>query len=323
MVKKLISIIVTVYNIEKYIERCLNSLVSQTYDRIEIIIINDGSTDSSLKVCEKFEQSDKRIILITTKNRGVSKARNHAINICKGEYITIVDGDDYISNDYIEMLFKDLVNNKADIAACSWQNILENKSHITYSPKKECIILSKEEALRTILYQELIDFSPWGLLYKKSLFNEIRFPEGEIFEDLAILYKIFERANIVTYRDDKIYYYTIRKSGIILSKFNNEKMILIKNAQDMLIFIKNKYPNLEAAATSRLVRANFHILLQIPIKKENYRYINIINENIKKYREVVLKDKNAKRGTKIALLISRINIKLLMRLKRLKFMGKK
>ena len=192
--KDKISVVVPIYNVEKYLEKCIKSILNQTYNNLEIILVNDGSTDNCLNICKKFEKIDKRIFVINKENGGLSEARNYGIDKATGKYITFVDSDDYIDEDYLEFLYKNLIINNCDISICNPRIVYEDggKSRTLY---KYCfpqnIVLEGEKALEMMLYQKKFDNSAWGKLYKINLFDEIRYPVGKLYEDIATTYKTF------------------------------------------------------------------------------------------------------------------------------------
>lgn len=203
--KKKVSIIIPVYNISEYIEECVKSLWNQTYNQLEIILINDGSTDNSGNICDELASKDKRIISVHKKNGGISEARNAGIDLASGEYLFFLDGDDYLENNTIEVLVHILEKNKADISAI----LKVGHSRIT----DEVIIGSSETMLYHLLNIPAVEM--WGKLYKKNLFDNIRFPIGKKHEDLYILPTvIFGAEKIVVYHKG-LYNYRVREDSIM------------------------------------------------------------------------------------------------------------
>lgn len=203
--KKKVSIIIPVYNISEYIEECVKSLWNQTYNQLEIILINDGSTDNSVNICDELASKDKRIISVHKKNGGISEARNAGIDLASGEYLFFLDGDDYLENNTIEVLVRILEKNKADISAI----LKVGHSRIT----DEVIIGSSETMLYHLLNIPAVEM--WGKLYKKKLFDNIRFPIGKKHEDLYILPTvIFGAEKIVVYHKG-LYNYRVREDSIM------------------------------------------------------------------------------------------------------------
>lgn len=302
-------------------EFCIKSLVSQTYKNIEIILVNDGSTDASGDICEKWNAHDSRVVYIQKSNGGAASARNAALDRCRGQYIAFVDSDDYIDENYIEVLWTAVKDADADISVCGWKNETES-IQVPPDSAKGNVIYSRVEALNKLLYQEKFDTAMWAKLYKAHLFEEIRFPEGNIYEDIAIIYKIFDMVERVSYTDYEGYHYLLRETGTTLKNFSAKKMDLIDVVEEMEEYILQNCPEVQSAMRSKFVRANFHIYLQIPRDKEFAAERMRIEKNIDKYRKSVRKDDRTRRGTKAALILSGISYGLFYKLKSLKQLGK-
>ena len=215
----LISIIIPVYNVEDFVEECLNSVINQTYTNLEIIIVNDGSTDGSLDICKKFTK-DNRVKLITQQNRGLSGARNTGIENANGKYIGFVDSDDFIDIKMYEKLHEAIVRYDADIATCGryiYRDDIIVKKAFNCNRSK---VFSKSEAMKDMLLSKCIDMAAWDKLYTRQLFDKIRYPEGENNEDLAIIYKLIDRCERVVHSGYSGYYYRVRVGSISKSGFS-------------------------------------------------------------------------------------------------------
>lgn len=212
-----VSVIIPVYNQEKYLEKCLNSLANQSIDNIELIVINDGSTDGSLNIINKFKKKYSNIILITSSNQGVSSARNKGIKMARGEYIGFVDSDDYIDKDMFLKMYKSAVDNNADIVSCNI-NFVDEKENIVgrniyYS--KNTLIQNKNLLIESLLKVKLHCYL-WNKIYKRSLFeeNKIFFSESmKLQEDVEPTFNIFSHANNVYFLSEKLYYYVQRRNS--------------------------------------------------------------------------------------------------------------
>lgn len=212
---KKVSIIVPVYNMEQYLKKCLESIENQTYKNIEVIIIDDGSTDLSKNICEKFLSGKyKKFKLITQKNGGVSKARNTGLSVATGEYIYFLDPDDYIHPKTIEIMIKSAIEKSADIVVTNFINVSSEKKDILYPNlnKKYSTLIAKKEDF----YLQKISNHVCSKLYKSSLFieNNIIYPEGRVYEDIATTYKLIDKANIIIYIPVDVYYYLNRSDSI-------------------------------------------------------------------------------------------------------------
>ncbi|WP_321519751.1 glycosyltransferase family 2 protein [uncultured Bacteroides sp.] len=218
MENPLISIIVPVYNVEAYLIKCLDSILCQTLKEIEIILVDNGSTDSSFDICKEYQKKDERIKTIRLPFPDLSSARNAGINVAKAPYISFIDSDDWIDNDMFSLLYSAIKNYNADISICSFYE--ESDSHIIPKNKKvknsgEVFTYSKDDALKKILLDKGIKSYVWNKLYKKELFNFYRFPEGVLYEDYSTIYKCFSLAENVVQVDLAKYHYLQRSNSII------------------------------------------------------------------------------------------------------------
>ena len=214
--KQLITIIVPIYKAEKYLDKCIESLVNQTYTNIEIILVNDGSPDNCFSICEKWKRIDDRIVVLNKENGGQSDARNAGMKIAKGKYFIFVDSDDYVSKDYVGDLFDILKANKADIAVGKMEKFLEGSSLESRQNDREYILtFNSTEAIQDFLYEKHFVTSVTAKIYKRELFDGIEFPKGKKYEDLYVLYKIVSKCNTVVYGNKPVYYYMIRRDSTI------------------------------------------------------------------------------------------------------------
>lgn len=284
-----ISIIVPVYNIEKYIEKCAISIINQTYKNIEIFLVDDGSTDESGKKCDDLKKIDDRIIVIHKTNGGLSDARNIAIEKATGNYITFIDGDDYIDDNYIECLYKLITDFKADISCVQFFRVLENGFILDkYNNNNDIKVYNSEEAIELTLYQKRLFNSAWGKLYKKELFKDIRYPFGKLSEDLGTTYKVFDISKRIVVSQEKKYYYLQRSSSIMKSEFNIRKLDSLAFAREIKTFVKTKYRKLEAAANSRICSECIGIL-ELLIKTLNVNNVDIEKDIYKELKKCRLK----------------------------------
>ena len=199
--KELITVIINVYNGEKYIKKCLDSIINQTYKNLEILIINDGSTDNTLNICKTYK--DKRIKIITTKNQGLSLSRNTGIDNAKGEYLYFTDADDYIELDTIEYLYNLCQKYNSDFSTCNSLTIFDYNFKIK-KHKEKIEILDSREMLKKVLLT--MNGTTWNKLIKKNIYNDIRF-ENRIINDVVVTYKLVLKANRIVYSNQIKYYY--------------------------------------------------------------------------------------------------------------------
>ncbi len=214
MENSLISVIVPVYNSGIYVDRCIKSLVNQTYKNIEIILVDDGSTDNSGVICDSWAEKDSRVKVIHKTNEGVAKARNVGLaNIC-GRYICFADSDDYLEKNMIEFLLNQLLENNADISVCNYQI---NDEKIEYYKSE---IISPFDALKKICVGNYRYGVVWNKLYKKELFDGVQFENLACCEDMVANYFVFKKANSIVQNDTKLYHYYQNENSIVHGAFN-------------------------------------------------------------------------------------------------------
>lgn len=291
MKNDLVSIVVPVYNVEKYLKKCIDSILNQTYKNLEIILVDDGSTDNSGKICDDYSSSDERIKVIHKQNGGLSDARNLGIDNSTGKYITFIDSDDYITNNYIEYLVTILEKNNADISICDYK-IVHNEFGFIDKSKEIINIYTYEECIMKLLYGTHKLISACGKLYKKNLFKLIRYPKNQLFEDINTTYKTyFESKNIVV-SNLKMYMYLVRNDSITTSKFNTRNFDQIRATDEMCSDIIKKYPSMINGINRRKLYSRISVLCKMI--NANYEGLekNMILDYIIKNGNIVLNDKN-------------------------------
>ena len=302
----LISIVIPVYNVEKYLERCLQSVVDQTYKDIEIILVDDGSTDESKIICDLYESNDSRIKVIHKENGGLSDARNAGIDIAKGKYISFIDSDDYVEKDYIKSMYDAIKKDNSDISV-SLHVIKYENGKTKFKFENQCDkIVNAKQALEMMLYDDGLDLSAWGKLYKTVFFNNIKFPKGRIFEDAATTYKLMDKAEKISLVNQYLYNYMIRNNSISSGKFNEKKMDLISSTKEMSDFVSQKYPDLQRACDRRLMYAYLSTITQLAKSNEQKKYCDLKKElmtYIKKNGRKVLADKNIPKRDRVAIIL--------------------
>lgn len=286
--EELISIVVPVYNVEPYLRKCIESIIQQTYKNIEILLIDDGSKDNSGKICDDFAKEDARIKVIHKKNGGLSDARNVGIDNAKGEYITFIDSDDYISSGYIKYLYNLLVAYNADISICEFEYITESGKRLNHVQDNNNISLfDKRNALYELLDSKLFSNSAWAKLYKTSLFDNIRYPVGKLYEDVDTTYRVFMRSNKIVFGAQIHYYYLYRIGAISKQKFTEQRMDAIYFAETMVDKITEQYPDLIKIGKCRLFDFYITILKMLDSNKSS-DYYKKIKIKLKQVRKTVL-----------------------------------
>ena len=245
----MISVIVPVYNAEKYLHKCLDSILSQTYTDLEVILVNDGSTDTSGEICEQYKLLDHRIIVIHKENGGQATARNMALEIAKGDYIGFIDSDDYIAPEMYKTLLSSLEANGCDISICSRYHVdeLSGKEYPIFCLDHQLVMDSKESLKRLCIY-DCVDSSPCDKLFKRALFEEIRYPIGYICEDVDVVFRLLYKAQKIVHCGIPLYYYLQRKGSTSHSGFSEKTKGLVIYHKNVSNFVKEKHPEFSEEA---------------------------------------------------------------------------
>lgn len=256
-----VSLIVPAYNIETYLPACLDSCLAQDFQDYEIILVDDGSTDQTPRICDDYAQKSDRITVIHQKNAGLSAARNTGIARAKGKYLAFVDGDDLVSPDFLSKLFEVANSTRAEIVICDFLDF----SNRLPSLEQEELSLPKTASgtaatIRLLVGQENYDVVTWNKLYARELFETIKFPVGELHEDNLVTYKLLASAKKVAYLDSKLYYYR-RREGSIMSEQDLFSRLKQKEraAKEAVVYFKNS-PDLKQAAEISLLLSKFAYL---------------------------------------------------------------
>lgn len=231
--KDLISVIVPIYNVEDYLVECIESLIVQTYRNIEILLINDGSTDNCATIAKEFSERDCRVIYIEKSNGGLSEARNYGIYHSKGKYLTFVDSDDKVSSDYIANLYNAIQKHDSSIAIGGYLEFYERHNSIRNYEYLDKVIPVEEALLNMydIKTYGSIFITAWGKLFHKSIFNDLEFALNKYHEDEFFHYKAYLKANSITYIDKPLYHYRIRVGSIMN---NSDNVIIARKKLDVL-----------------------------------------------------------------------------------------
>lgn len=241
----LISVIVPVYKVEPYIHRCIDSIIQQTYKNLEIILVDDGSPDNCGKICDEYADLDSRIKVIHQQNGGLSAARNTGLDICQGEYIGFVDGDDCIHPEMYQRLYDDICKYQVKLAFCHPNMCYHDE--ITPINEKESECKEKEYViLRSLI--ENIWWSACTKLYKRKLFEKVRYPLNKVNEDYPITITLYDQCDQIAVNYNKLYNYCIRENSICTSPLNIKKFDQIGNTLDVVHYMEDKHPEWKDAA---------------------------------------------------------------------------
>lgn len=291
MIKEKISIIIPVYNLEKYISKCIESVIYQSYNNLEIIIINDGSTDTSGNICDCYAKKDNRIIVINQNNQGLSMARNNGLEIATGKYIGFVDGDDWIEFDMFELLYENLYSYNADISICNF-NYINEKNEILLNmngePVSDRYNLKSNSIVVLENYDKMLNHINtdnnyvWNKLYKRYLFEGLYFPYNKTYEDIFISHELIDKAQKIVISPKYKYYYLQRENSITMN-FNLNKIDMVEGYINRYNYLKNKYPLLEKKCRTQIFKSLLYVVystlkndVNLLYKKEIEYIINVV-----------------------------------------------
>lgn len=287
--RKGISVIVPVYNVERYLDTCLDSLLSQTLGPSEIVIVDDAATDGSLQIAENYAKRDQRVKVVRhDRNRGLAAGRNTGIAAANGEFIAFVDSDDWVAPDYLERLYRTMLTFNADISACGRYYAYETDSCVRLvaddAPKFANKRLSSMEAIRAMNSYASFDMSMWGKIFRRELFDGIEFPEGKNSEDFFVCYRLLWKADGVAYDPRPLYFYRSRIGSISNGACINRDAL--EASKQQLSFIDNTCPELHDVGVTAIAMvcidiANGYIRREMSLDTDEIRgFKSFIRENI-------------------------------------------
>ena len=290
-----ISVIIPVYNVEQYLEKCLDSILNQTYKNIEIILVNDGSIDKSGLICDEYSRKYNNIKVFHKENGGVSSARNLGIDNATGQYLAFIDPDDYIDVNMYEILVEKIVETNSDIAMCSFVYVKENEN-IVEDNSDETLVFDKEEVLRRY-YTAIKPFNAsflFNKLFKKELFKEVRLDtELIIQEDTEVLLRIFNNISSIVYVGIPLYFYLIREGAATEGKISKGKLTTDISLFKIYKYTEENLPKYKSNALANYVMYYFNIIVEIIKNYEEYgEYYGILVKRFRKNYIRLLLDKN-------------------------------
>lgn len=249
----LISVVVPVYNMEKYLARCLDSILRQTYRNIEIIVVNDGSTDESWSICLNYSLSDRRIKIVDQQNLGLSGARNTGLRYASGDYLTFVDSDDWVHPRMIEFLYNSLRDHSSDISFCGCKKISDFSIPDEQYENLTSYSLDRDTILHLFFSERYT--ACWSRLFRRDIIKDIEFPQGLNCEDYIYMYEALRRCQSVSIIDDPLYYYYVRPDSICSSSFNVKKFDAFYSAKKLYELVCINDPHFACASLVRLAGA--------------------------------------------------------------------
>lgn len=281
-----ISIIVPVYNTEDYLEECIESILKQSYENIELILINDGSTDSSGKICDDYSEKDFRIKVKHKINGGQSSARNVGLDLATGSYIGFVDSDDWINIDMYSKLLTKSIETNAEIVACNISMMTRKRTFKNYSNIDKDYEFNKISAMKEIFRNEHLTFSPCNKLYKKCLFNKLRFDENIILEDKDISYQLIDKCDKVYYLNEPLYYYRYNPGSTLRGEFTLRRLDEYLVQKRMYEYYSKNYPSFSNLVYINIFEVGLMLFSSIKAEKKftliNYSYLIDFNKDVLK-----------------------------------------
>lgn len=307
----MISVIIPIYNTEKFLVKCIESVLGQTYKDLEVILVNDGSTDGSLDICRHYENADKRVKVISQLNQGISVARNVALEVAKGELIACVDSDDFLEANMYEFLLSVMEKYGADTVACNYRKVDEEGKPLKpdeeeKKPGKVFVWDSKEAVMQLCegKYATRLTVAN-GKIYRRELFEGVRYPAGKVHEDESTTYKLLDRSKKVAFYEGTLYNYTQRQ-GSIMSDIANVKLSVFDKTEALLERVQYFSDNADREFMELLVRRYFEEylkVLRLYVKakgrtKEARVQIKLYKQMLQRYGEYINRDTTITFGKK-------------------------
>ena len=269
--RETVSVIVPIYKVEKYLEACVDSIIGQTYENLEIILVDDGSPDSCGHICDGYLEKDPRIKVIHKSNGGLSDARNAGMDIATGDYYYFVDSDDILPDHSVMTMYRLMQDNDAQMVIGGFERFMDGETEPFCSTEAEGLwlhVYDREGAFRDF-YRD--GCQAWAVLYKRQIHENIRFPKGEINEDEAIVFHIFENCDTVVVTNRVVYSYRCREESITTTAFHKKKLAWVKHCKDNLEFARQKHPAIVPQATARYRGSILWALREIALSAEDFR----------------------------------------------------
>ena len=291
MEKPLISVIVPAYNVEKFIGKCIDSILRQSFKDFEVLLIDDGAKDSTPEICDACAKKDSRLKVYHKENGGLSDARNYGIDRMQGKYVTFIDSDDYVDSGYFEYLYG-LITQEEDIqiAICGKKSVREDENA---SPDPETFheIITGERAVQKMLCGHGSGHSAWGKLYSANLWKTVRYPKGKIYEDYATTYRVMALVDKAAWGNAAMYFYVQHIESIMHQKCSRRSLSLVDIADEETEFIVKKWPALKQEALARKVTSELKCLQNI---------LNAKNEEFDDYKQKIVEDVRRHKGELLA-----------------------
>lgn len=311
----MVSVIIPVYNVQDYLARCIDSVLAQTYTDLEIILVDDGSLDSSGDICDEYDLKYRHLRVIHKVNGGLSDARNAGLDVAQGQYVTFIDGDDYVHPRFVEALMNTIQQTGAQIAACTWQELKDGDTPRTVNVENaSCKTFSQQEAINTVFYQGELNHSACSRIFETQLFHDLRFPEGALYEDLAIIYPLLRKVEKVALLKAPMYYY-MHRTGSIITTMSLRRTHVLDHLEKLEEQVTSEAPQYLPAVRSRHLSACFNMLRLMPAKDPQWQPIKErCWKYIKNMRNLCIKDRHVRLKNKAAILLSYLGVGITMKI---------
>lgn len=297
----LISVIIPVYNVEKYLDRCISSVVKQTYENIDIILVNDGSTDSSGEICDRWSKRDRRVRSFHKTNGGLSDARNYGLTKAAADYITYIDSDDYVHESLFERLYDILNKTESDISIVNPVHVKEGQEAVFCDKGKLKIYSNPESAIEALLYQNDFLVSAWGKLYKKRILEGTPFPKGKLFEDAAVMPYLFNKCSRIAYESSSLYAYVHRSGSITTSSFTERDCYIVDICRQYKSDFSGVSPDIDHALEAFICTCYLRVCLNAPSDDDYRKLTSDCDEYISNHWKSVFHNKLTRRKSKYGL----------------------
>lgn len=305
-----ISVIVPIYNVEKYLRKCVKSIIDQTYSNFELLLVDDGSTDSSGKICDECGLQDERIKVFHKKNGGLSDARNYGMKHAEGAYFTFIDSDDYIGERYLEELLGLILEYQADVSVVPLISFPESTGEITYVEQHKRGCMTGKEMIRTICLKQTFEVCAPGKLYNRKVFEGIEFAKGKLYEDIFTTPYVMGRCEKVAYSDSMQYFYLLRADSIMHRSVSKRDEDLFEGLEKWEGYMQKNYPDLLQEMNYRYVEDTFSTYIHRLIYSEDYlKIIPGIKNRCKTQWKAGLNNPYLGRGKKLQIRLMFFNVR--------------
>lgn len=312
MTNELISIIVPVYKVEKYLERCVRSILNQSYRNLEIILVDDGSPDMCGQICDEMASLDNRIKVYHKENGGISDARNYGVERANGEYIGFVDSDDYIHERMYEELYKAIKKSSTLIVECGLTRIYKNKERPHYIGEDYFLVINRQGYLKEFLENKRVYGSVWCKLIHKDIAKRIKFPTGKIYEDAFYNLELIKHVDSYTLISGNYYYYYMREGSITTKPFSLRNMDYIEIIEKIRDYTLKNFPSYKEQLFIRVGFAYISIFNEL-IFSYNYKKMKeyeILKRKLINIRWELLKSSCTPKSLKLALILLSVSEKM-------------